>query len=271
MAKSVAQKRKRRFEGGLDGESEDRLLGGSVRLCQPRDGYRAAIDPIFLAASVPAHIGDRILELGVGTNAAALCLARRVPGCGVVGLERQRSVAALAARNAALNGMADRVEIVVGDVLDPPASVKTRRFDHVMANPPYLPPGRADRRNPDGRDASNVEGDADLRAWVDCALRRVKPRGTVTFIHRADRLDALLAAFEGRAGGIAVVPLWPKSGMAAKRVIVRARTGVATPLVLTAGLVLHRPDGSFTQAAERILREGAALEPASIGSRTAPD
>ncbi len=252
-------------------ESEDRLLGGAVCLRQPRQGYRAAIDPVFLAAAVPARRGERVLELGVGSGAAALCLAHRVPDCGVVGLERQRDVAALASRNAALNGMTDRVEIVAGDVLNPPASVKTWRFDHVMANPPYLPPGRADRRKPSARDASDVEDDADLRAWIDCALRRVKPRGTVTFIHRADRLETLLAAFEGRAGGIAIVPLWPKAGMAAKRVIVRARTGVATPLVLTAGLTLHRPDGSFTQAAERILREGAALELASIGRVATPD
>jgi tRNA1(Val) A37 N6-methylase TrmN6 len=252
-------------------ESEDRLLDGAVRLRQPRDGYRAAIDPVLLAASVPARDGDRILELGVGTGAAALCLARRVPGSTVVGLERQRTVAALARKNAVLNGMEGRVEIVHGDLLAMPPSLRRQRFDHVMANPPYLPAGRADRRKPSAREASDVEGDADLRAWIDCALRRVKPRGTVTFIHRADRLDALLAGFEGRAGGIVVVPLWPKAGTAAKRVIVRARQGVATPLVLTAGLVLHRPDGSFTQATERILRAGAALEPASIGSEAAAD
>lgn len=267
MGGIVTQKRKRRTEG----ESEDRLLGGSVRLRQPRDGYRAAIDPVFLAATVPARDGDRILELGVGTGAAALCLARRVLGCTVVGLERQRSAAALAEKNVALNGMEGRVEIVHGDLLDLPASLRQARFDHVMANPPYLPPARADRRKLGARQTSDVEGEADLRAWIDCALRRVKPRGTVTFIHRADRLDALLAAFEGRAGAIAVVPLWPKDGVAAKRVIVRARTGVVTPLALTAGLVLHQADGSFTQAAECILREGAALDPASIGSMAGPD
>ena len=252
-------------------ESEDRLLDGVGRLRQPREGYRAAIDPVFLAASVPARRGERVLELGVGSGAAALCLARRVPGCAVVGLERMRAVAALAARNAALNGMEDRIEIVTGDLLDPPATVKAQRFDHVMANPPYLPPGRADRRTVSARDASDVEGNADLRAWVDCALRRVRPRGTVTFIHRADRLDAILAALEGRAGGIVVVPLWPKAGVAAKRVIVRARKGMATPLVLTAGLVLHEADGAFTGAAERILRDGGALDAGSIGIAGRPD
>lgn len=269
MGVIVAQKRK--AGTGRKAESEDRLLGGAVHLCQPREGYRAAIDPVFLAAAVPARRGERVLELGVGSGAAALCLAHRVRGCRVVGLERQRAMAGLAARNVASNGMEDRVEIVVGDLLDPPAPLKAQRFDHVMANPPYLPPVRADRRKPGKRDASDVEGEADLRAWVDCALRRVRPRGTVTFVHRADRLDALLAALEGRAGGIVVVPLWPKAGVAAKRVIVRARKGVATPLVLTAGLVLHEADGAFTGAAERILRDGGVLDAGSIGITGRPD
>jgi hypothetical protein len=54
-------------------------------------------------------------------------------------------------------------------------------------------------------------------------------------------------------------------------VIVRARKAVATPLILTAGIVLHRADGSFTEAAERILRSGGALEVGSIGSMGRPD
>lgn len=269
MGVIVAQKRK--TGTGRDAESEDRLLGGAVRLRQPHAGYRAAIDPIFLAASVPARRGERVLELGVGSGAAALCLAHRVPGCRVVGLERQRTVAALARRNVTLNGMDDRVDIVMGDLLDPPTCVKAVRFDHVMANPPYLPPARADGRRASARRASNVEGNAGLSAWIDCALRRVNPRGTVTVIHRADRLEEILTALEGRAGGIVVMPLWPKSGMAAKRVIVRARKGVATPLVLAAGLVLHEADGAFTAAAEKILRGGAALNIGSIGSVGRPD
>lgn len=271
MGGIITQKRKTRGAAKSARESEDRLLDGAVRLLQPREGYRAAIDPVFLAAAVPARAGDHVLELGVGSGAAALCLAHRVAGCAVTGLERQRGVAALAERNAVLNGMAGRVEVVTGDLLDPPAAIRQRRFDHVMANPPFLPAIRADRRTMSARTPSDVEGEADLKAWVDCALRRVKPRGTVTFIHRADRLDALLAALEGRAGGITVLPLWPKPDTAAKRVIVRARQGVATPLILSPGLVLHRADGAYTPEAERILRGGAALGMGSIGRPGARD
>jgi len=79
----------------------------------------------------------------------------------------------------------------------------------------------------------------------------------IGFVHRADRLDALLAALSGRAGEIVVFPLWPRQGQAAKRILVRARKQVATPLRLSPGLVLHEADGRFTAAANAVLRDGA--------------
>ncbi|MEL6264223.1 MAG: methyltransferase, partial [Pseudomonadota bacterium] len=60
--------------------THDRLLGGRVGLTQPRQGYRAATDPVLLAAAVPAAAGETVLELGIGAGAAVLCLAARVPG-----------------------------------------------------------------------------------------------------------------------------------------------------------------------------------------------
>ena len=67
--------------------TEDRLLGGRIRLRQPGEGYRAAIDPVFLAASVPAEPHQLVLDVGCGPGAAMFCLAARVPHCRVVGLE----------------------------------------------------------------------------------------------------------------------------------------------------------------------------------------
>ncbi len=87
----------------------------------------------------------------------------------------------------------------------------------------------------------------------------VRGKGTVTFIHRADRIDALLGHLAGRAGEIIVFPLWPAAGRAASRILVRARKQVATPARLMPGLILHEPDGRFTPAAEAVLRGGAAL------------
>lgn len=242
-----------RAEGAV---TEDRLLGGRVRLSQPAAGYRAAIDPVLLAAAVPARDGDTVIDLGAGAGAAALCLAARVPGAAVTGLERDAGLAALATRNAAASGAADRVRFAVADV-----SV-ARRFGpcgHAMANPPHLPPGRAApcRRG----DAATVEdGDAGLDAWIAAAAAALRPGGSLTLVYRADRIDDVFAALRGRAGEIAVFPLWPKAGRAAKRVLVRARKGARGPARLAAGLALHRADGRYTAEAEAVLRCAAPLD-----------
>ena len=80
------------------------FLGGRVRLYQPVKGYRAGVDPVLLAAAVPARAGDHVLELGCGAGQALLCLAARVPGLRLTGVELQAAYADLARRNGALNG-----------------------------------------------------------------------------------------------------------------------------------------------------------------------
>ena len=242
-------------------DKADGLLGGQIGFYQPEGGYRVAVDPVLLAASVPAASTERLLDIGMGSGAAALCFAHRVPGSRVTGLELQPEMAALARRNVELNEMQARVAVLEGDLLRPPRELEDGGFDHVIANPPYLPAGRADPPPDASKAAANVEGEAGLTDWVDFAIRMVKPKGGVTFIHRADRLDELLALFHGRAGGIVVFPLWPKKGREAKRVIVRARPGVKTPMRLSAGLMLHRDDGEYTDEALAILREGEGLVP----------
>ena len=133
-------------------------------------------------------------------------------------------------------------------------------YDHVMANPPHLEPGRAIPALTPGKAAATIEGEADLAAWVRFALAMVRPKGSVTFIHRADRIDALLAEIAGRAGEVVVYPLWPAAGKPAVRILVRARKQSAAPAQLAAGLVLHKPDGQLTAAAEGVLREGRGLD-----------
>jgi tRNA1(Val) A37 N6-methylase TrmN6 len=239
--------------------TEDRLLGGRVRLVQPAAGYRVAIDPVLLAAAVPARKGERVLDIGTGSGAAALCLAARVEGCRVLGLERDGTLARLARESVRLNAFDDSVEIVSGDLAHPPAVLAAGSFDRVMANPPFLEAGTAERRGSRARAAAHVEGAEGLDSWVAFALRMARPAGTATFIYRADRLDDLLAALHGQWGGIVVCPLWPKRGRPAKRVIVQAVRGSRAPLILTPGLVLHAKSGAYTRDADAILSGGSAL------------
>ncbi len=239
--------------------SADHLLGGRVRLSQPLEGYRVAIDPVFLAAAVPARAGESVLDLGCGVGAAALCLLTRLPELKVTGLELQAELVRLAGENARANGLAERFLAIAGDVARPPPRLAPGGFHHVLCNPPQLVAEASRPARSPARDAATREGAARLGDWIKTALAMLLPKGSLSFVHRADRLDALLAALLGRAGEIVVFPLWPGPGKPAKRVIVRARKDLATPLRLSPGLVLHEADGRYTAAAQAVLREAEGL------------
>lgn len=237
--------------------TEDLLLDGTVRLIQPKTGYRAAIDPVLLAASVPAKAGERMVDLGCGAGAVFACLAARISLLEVFGVERDPAMAELARRTMDANEIAGRIE--TADLTRLPATWEAGRIDHVATNPPYLPADRADPSPVTRRVAAGVEDGADLADWVAVARRCLRHKGTVSLVHRADRLDDILAALSRGFGSIIVFPLYPKAGRDAGRVLVRAVRGGRAPLRLASGLVLHEADGAFTAQTEAVLR-GAPLD-----------
>jgi len=242
--------------------TEDRFLGGQITLMQPRGGYRAGVDPVFLAASVSARPGESVLDLGCGTGAAILCLAARVPGMKLVGVERQAAYADLARMNAVYNGI--DLNVFSADLTDMPAEVTEESFDHVIMNPPYHLPTRATTSADPGREAALFE-ETPLAIWIDAATRRLKPRGHLTLIQKADRLPETLAATDDRLGSIVVKPFAPREGRAAVLVLVQARKGgrggfrLAAPLVLHEGAEHTGDRESYRPDVSEILREGAHL------------
>lgn len=244
--------------------TEDRLLGGRVRLRQPETGFRAAIDPVLLAAAVPARGGERVLEAGTGTGVAALCLLARVGGACVTGIERDAVLAEIARENAALNDATGRFAVITGDVTARAIAREAAALGpylHAMANPPFHRDGTAPplaRR----REAAHESPEASLAAWVAAMARRLAPRGTLTVILPPARLPDAIAAFADRGiGSLAIIPLWPRDGDTARRVIVQGVKGGRAPCRVSAGMALHRRDGSFTDAAEGVLRGAASLSP----------
>ena len=235
--------------------TDDTILGGRVRLRQPAKGYRVALDPVILAAVLPDGFRGRILDLGCGVGAAALCAAVRLPHATVFGIERDAWLADLARQNVAANALTERVEIVTADIR---AYTADTAFDAVLANPPYLEASRANAQ-PDARKAAaTIEDDAALQVWIDVALAHLTPDGVFIMIHRADRLEDVRAALRDRVRGVAAFSLWPRDGAAPKRVIICASPRGALPQ-LADGLVLHEADGRYTHAAERVLRHAKGL------------
>lgn len=235
----------------------DAFLSGALHLWQPKRGYRAGVDPVLLAASVQAKAGATVLDLGCGAGAISLCLASRVAGISLCGLEQHAGYAALAARN----GLKD---VHVGSLINMPKTLKMRSFDHVVANPPYYDrqagtqSARADREVALGEDTP-------LDAWINAGAKRLLPKGFMHLILKADRLSDALMALQGRLGSIEIKPIAARPGRAAELIILRARKEGRAPVKLHAPLVMHQGEKHpgdqehYTAEVVQILRHGAAL------------
>lgn len=241
----------------FDDLTKDAFLGGKVQLLQPKFGYRAGVDPVFLAASVNAIAGQSVLDLGCGVGAAALCLGARVPDVELIGVERQPEYAELARRNG--------LETVCTDIADLPDVVRQRQFDHVIANPPYFDRNARVAARDHGREQALGE-DTPLSVWMKVAAKRLKPKGYVHFIHRIERLPDLMSAIPADLGSIQVLPLAPRIGRKAELVILRARKDGRAAFELFSPRILHRGerhecDGdSYLPEIKAVLRDGAALQ-----------
>lgn len=246
-----------------DALTDDKFLMGRLRLLQPAKGYRAATDPVLLAAACPCLPGQSVLDLGCGAGAAALCLGTRVPDLSLAGLELQPEYADLARRNAARNALPMQVE--TGDLTAMPRALR-RGFDHVIANPPYY--HAAGSPSPVAARDRALRVDTPIAAWIAAAATRLNPGGWLTMIFSTPNLPEALAALPPKLGSPLVLPLAPRDGREAPRLILRARKGGRAPFRLLPSFVLHQGaahDGdreNYTPAANAVLRDGADLSAA---------
>ncbi|MGH6951830.1 MAG: tRNA1(Val) (adenine(37)-N6)-methyltransferase, partial [Vitreimonas sp.] len=178
--------------------TEDTLLDGRIRIRQPARGYRVNVDTLLLAAAVEAPSGARLMEAGCGVGAALIAVAARSENTQLLGVERDRNIAAIAHENVALNAMSQRVQIATGDALDRGANWGV--FTGVFANPPF-------DREDEGRTPAEARRHAhitelSLHQWIGALSDRLSGGAALTLIHRAAKAPELLAAFEGRLGGV---------------------------------------------------------------------
>ncbi len=233
------------------------FLDGRLTVRQAR-GYRAGLDAVLLAAAMRPKPGAKALELGCGAGTALLCAAFLSPDVHFTGLEKHAETLGMAQNNVAENHMQDRVRLLEGSVLNPPDALRPDSFDHVFLNPPYFDNPAALRQPSAGKDRAFVNAGVTLQDWIGAAIRLTRARGYITLIQRADRLDDCLMAFHGRAGDMRVLPITPRAGEAAHRVLLRARRNVNSPLHILSPLVVHKSGQSgrsgWTPVAEAILR-----------------
>lgn len=251
---------------GGEPRTQDRFLGGVVTLVQERRGHRAGLDAALLQAAVPDEATGEVADFGTGNGVVALAVAARAAGVRVTGMDRDDQALACAAAALELPdnaAFAARVRFVQADLCGPRAArqagLAEGRFDWVLMNPPFATAGRV-RASPDAaRRAAHVAGPEALGAWIATAAGLARPRGRLAIIHRPEALPAIFAALAGRFGAVRLLPLFPHSGEPASRIIIVAVRASRAPLAIVPGMVLHQPDGGWTQEAQALLEGRATL------------
>lgn len=244
--------------------TEDGFLGGRLRILQPEKGFRAGIDSVFMAASVPCSPGDSVFEAGIGVGVAALCLLARQPNLHVTGIELSARYAMLCEENASRNGFPANLRVIKADLRealrkDVVGMPVPGSFQHAMANPPFYEEAKTTPSPHLLKSQAHAFASEDLDLWVKLLHAMLTARGSVTLINRPDTLGRLLSVMENRFGDIRIAPLYPRRDTPASRVIVQGIKGSKAPLQLLPGLVLHGEAHGFNPEADAVLRDGAAF------------
>lgn len=236
----------------------DDFLGGRVNLKQPRKGYRITSDTVFLASSINLNTGDRILDVGAGTGGILSCLAARIgdeiKNVTMHGIEIQSELISLARENN------QEITYFHGDVLDDIEGCSPNSYHNVVSNPPYFEKGKISPSPFKTKAIAHGNELNDLKLWIERCMRMVRPKGYLTLVHRADRMDDILSILQDKAGSIIVFPFFPKKGENANRIIIRAQKGAKGLLILKSGMIVHKSDGNYTETAENILRHANFLD-----------
>jgi FkbM family methyltransferase len=247
--------------------TDDAFLDGRLRIFQPRQGYRAGVDAVMLAAAVEPRGGApfTVLDVGAGVGTAGLCVAWRCPEARVVLVEREPELVALARENVARNALDERVSVVEIDITKAATSelaahgMSDGAFDQVIANPPFHAEGAGTAAATALKAAAHAMPESELEDWCRFLARMARPRGEALVVHKTEALPGLLSALEGRFGGLSALPLHSFAGEAATRVLLRGIKGSRALFRLEAGIVLHRAEGGFMPGAEAVLRLGQSL------------
>jgi tRNA1(Val) A37 N6-methylase TrmN6 len=237
------------------------LLDRRLSLAQPARGHRAGTDALLLAAAGPTDFDGRCLDIGAGTGAVGLAYAMLEPAARPGLVEIDPLLAALARHNIEANGLADRADVIEGDILGAalPDGLEPGAAKLVLTNPPYLDPDRSRASSDPLRRLAHVMPARGLARWLGAAALALAPGGMLVLIHRADHLGLVLAALADDFGALQVLPIHPRAGANAVRILVRGVKGARGPLSIRPGLLLHGPGTGFTATVEAIHRGGARI------------
>lgn len=235
-------------------ETLDELRAHGLQVIQPKGGYRFSLDPLLLCDFAGTGSEGRIIDLGTGCGIIPLILAGKIPGASLVGVELQEEMAGLAARNVALNGLRDRIDVVCDNVLSLRRRFPVSSFDLVTANPPYRKQGSGRVSPKAGRDLARHESSAGLADFLGVAKYLVKPSGAICFIcHPSRLLEFIHCAGELKLSLLRLRLVHSSAAAPATMFLAQLAKGRKGETSVLPPLFVHNEQGGYTDEVGRVL------------------
>jgi len=232
----------------IDKITNDDFLGGKLKITQPAKGFRSGSDAVLLANLANTTKG-KALDVGCGVGVSTFCYAFHNKQANITGIDIQENLLHLAKENAKKNEI--NINFNKVDILKDKPEYQT--YDAVITNPPFFKSGHGLISDNKIKQTANT-GEIDLKKWINFCFLSLKDKGDFTIIFLADRLSELLHLMHEKFGDIEIIPLYPKAGKNAGRIIIKAKKNTAGITKLTSGIILHDEAGKST--IENILRNG---------------
>jgi tRNA1(Val) A37 N6-methylase TrmN6 len=233
-----------------DNLTNDSILGGRIKLLQPKIGYRVAIDPIVLAHFVNIKPGEKILDAGCGAGTVSLILKSKEKLAQVTAIDVDEEMCSICRQNSRLNFLEIEVKNIAIERINEDFSLQNRLFDHVVTNPPFFK--QKSSRVSESKKLANFET-INLADWIASCVKKLKNNGILSIIHQASRIDDILQALKNIAGSVVIIPIFPKKNCAANRVVVQAKKSGKSEAKICFGIVAHNDDGSYSEHMRNIL------------------
>lgn len=248
----------REMSVGAD-ETLDAIAGGRLKILQKAGGYRFSVDALLLAHFVSLQPGDRVLEMGVGSGVVSLLLADRAEEVTLTGIDIQEEAVAMAAKSAAINGLAHKINLRCVDVRHIKSSFSRGTFDVVVANPPYrkIQSGRINANPRKALARHEIAGTC--RDFVQAAGYLLQRAGRAFFIYPATRMVELLCSLrEARIEPKRLRLVYSRRQEAGKFVLVEGVNGGREELKVLPPLFIYTQKGGYGAEMLQIFTELAA-------------
>ncbi|AEH46011.1 methyltransferase small [Thermodesulfatator indicus DSM 15286] len=236
----------------LPEHTTEHLLDGSLKVFQPRTGYRFSLEVFLLAGFISPRPQEKLLELGAGCGVISLIVAFRYKFKFLVGLEIQKELLKFFAHNIKISKFSEKVYPLLGDVKKPP--FKAGSFEVVFTNPPYYPVGSG-RLSPDLQERlARHEILASLQDFISCAACTLKNKGRFYLVHSARRLPEIInTCLKKRLMPKTLRLVYSYPGSEGKLVLLEAvKNGGAELKVLPPLFVYENRGGDYSEEMKRL-------------------